>query len=168
MMDLNDLTQRIHKWSVEKGWWPRPTGTLKAKLNDLRMLIVAEDRNLQRTVMINKEFQEVVLEIERLDAELKRLKFFEKCALMNTEITEALEEVRNGRGYRETYKSLAKAEVDDPMVTSKPEGVPIELADLLIRLLDLCGEYNIDLEEAVNAKLIYNDSRPFRHGNKTA
>lgn len=50
----------------------------------------------------------------------------------------------------------------------KPEGIAVELADLLIRVADTCGKYGIPLEEALRVKLAYNKTRSFRHGNKKA
>lgn len=50
----------------------------------------------------------------------------------------------------------------------KPEGLAVELADLVIRVVDTCGAYNIPLEEAIELKMKYNETRPYRHGNKKA
>ena len=47
----------------------------------------------------------------------------------------------------------------------KPEGVPIEFADILIWIMDACEILNIDLETAILTKLAYNQSREYRHGN---
>lgn len=41
-----------------------------------------------------------------------------------------------------------------------------ELADTLIRILDLSAGLEIDIDEAVRAKLEKNKGRGFRHGNK--
>jgi|SRR5210317_765435 NTP pyrophosphatase (non-canonical NTP hydrolase) len=79
-------------------------------------------------------------------------------ALMHSELSEALEEYRNGRTPTEVYYN--------PDKPRKPEGIPIELADCVIRIFDFCGKYGIDLEEALNEKIIYNKSRPHRHGGK--
>lgn len=81
-----------------------------------------------------------------------------KLALMHSEISEALEEFRSGRGYDEIYYDEEKP--------GKPEGIPIELADLFIRLMDLCGKYDIDIESAVKMKMEFNKTRPHRHGGK--
>ncbi|MDR0905796.1 MAG: hypothetical protein LBN00_06445 [Oscillospiraceae bacterium] len=59
---------------------------------------------------------------------------------------------RNGRG-----EHCAKA---------KPEGVAVELADCLIRILDTCAAEGIDIDEVVRLKMEYNKSRPYRHGGK--
>lgn len=79
-------------------------------------------------------------------------------ALMHSELSEALEEYRNGHDTTEVYYNADKPR--------KPEGIPIELADCVIRIFDFCGKYGIDLEEALNEKIIYNKSRPHRHGGK--
>ena len=39
-----------------------------------------------------------------------------------------------------------------------------ELADTFIRLLDLCGGHNIDIEEEIARKSEKNKNRPYKHG----
>ena len=82
----------------------------------------------------------------------------EKLMLIVTELAEAMEEWRNGRDLTEAYHR------DD----GKPEGFPSELADVVIRIADLCGRTGIDLDAAVREKMTYNESRSFRHGGKRA
>lgn len=48
----------------------------------------------------------------------------------------------------------------------KPEGVAVELADAVIRIADLCGHLGIDLEAAIDLKMAYNETRPFKHGKR--
>lgn len=84
--------------------------------------------------------------------------FGELIALCHSELSEALEEYRNGRGYTEIYYNENKPE--------KSEGIPIELADTLIRIFDMCGLYEIDIEEAIRIKMEYNTTRPYRHNGK--
>lgn len=48
----------------------------------------------------------------------------------------------------------------------KPEGVASEAADVLVRLLDFCERYDINLTEALCTKLKFNMTRPYKHGNK--
>src|SRR5690242_942430 len=59
-----------------------------------------------------------------------------KMMLIVSEVTEAHDEIRNGKGVNETYLNEK----------GKPEGVPSELADIVIRVADLCGVLGIDLE----------------------
>ena len=43
-----------------------------------------------------------------------------------------------------------------------------EFADVLIRIFDLCGHNNLDLEQAVTRKMEFNKTRSYRHGGKLA
>jgi len=81
--------------------------------------------------------------------------FAAKLCLIHSEISEALDDYRNNKGMTEIYYEK-----------SKPCGVPVELADTLIRIFDLCGKYEIDIEAAVKLKHEYNKSRERRHGGK--
>jgi hypothetical protein len=86
-----------------------------------------------------------------------------KLLLINTEISEAFEELRTST-YLETHK-LNMAYFNK---TPKPEGFSVELADTAIRLLHLCALLNIDLDKAVEIKMQYNMLREVRHGGKLA
>jgi NTP pyrophosphatase (non-canonical NTP hydrolase) len=79
-----------------------------------------------------------------------------------TELSEAYEEYRNGREMNETYYKV------DKQGNEKMEGVPSELADTVIRIMDLCGYFKIDLEKAILEKHEYNKGRPYKHGGKRA
>lgn len=82
--------------------------------------------------------------------------FPEILALVHSEVSEALEEYRNGREPTEVYIGS----------NGKPEGIPIELADVIIRIFDYCGYAGIDIDAAITQKHEYNKSRPYRHGGK--
>ena len=79
----------------------------------------------------------------------------EKCECREEEI-EALEEYRNGHGATEIGLGY----------NVKTEGIPTELADVNIRVLDYCGYAGIDIDAAISQKHEYNKSRPYRHGGK--
>lgn len=99
----------------------------------------------------------------------KNKTFAEDCALFHSEISEAFEEFRNGHAPDEIYypEGIEKhVEIDGKIVQHKPEGVPIELADVIIRIADVCKTHGIDLEQALNIKAAYNKTRPHLHGGK--
>ena len=86
--------------------------------------------------------------------------FAEKMLLVISEITEALEEFRSHHGIKEIYYNEHSH--------TKPEGIPIEIADAVIRIFDFCEANGIDLEAALRTKMSYNKTRPFRHGGRKA
>lgn len=84
----------------------------------------------------------------------------ELIALAHSELSEALEEVRDGHGLNEVYYKIDKNGLN------KPEGVPVELADVIIRIFDMCGLWGIDIEKVVREKMDYNKTRPYQHGGR--
>lgn len=111
----------------------------------------------------------------------------ERLCLIHSEISEALEEIRDGVDPKEIYyrydvevnhekiKGLSPDQVfaitgsfpDLLGLTPKPEGIGIELADALIRILDLAECLEIDLEECVSIKQAFNEGRTWLHGGRT-
>lgn len=90
---------------------------------------------------------------------LKPAYLISKLALIDTEIAEAIEEVRVG------FDATA-IHYEGPNL--KPVGIASELADAVIRIADLCGHYKIPLGQAISEKLAFNRTRGHRHGGKKA
>lgn len=80
----------------------------------------------------------------------------ELLCLIHSEISEALEEYRKGNNPNTIYFGIR----------GKPEGIPIELADTIIRIADFAEIQGIDLAQAIRCKLDYNKIRKYRHGGK--
>lgn len=82
-----------------------------------------------------------------------------KIALMHSELSEALEFLRDGEPVNEVQYTMTD-------VGDKPDGHPSEIADAVIRLLDYCYTEEIDLADVVAQKLAYNAKRGFKHGGR--
>jgi NTP pyrophosphatase (non-canonical NTP hydrolase) len=79
----------------------------------------------------------------------------EVCMLIMTEVAEAVECERSH--FPPYFYDEA---------TGKPEGELSEMADVVIRVADWCGENKWNLEKAIVEKLKYNRTRGYRHGGK--
>lgn len=109
-----------------------------------------------------------------------------KVGLIMSEGAEALEDLRNGRPVNQNYYTHEGVEVQKlPIgykgadmwtqldraaswelgtITPKPEGVPSEIADIVIRCLDFADEAGFSLIDAILEKLEYNETRSRLHG----
>lgn len=82
----------------------------------------------------------------------------EIIANIHSELSEAWEHYRNGL-------SLTEVHYTDQ---GKPDGFAIELADTIIRILDLSARLGLDMDALIAEKQAYNEKRPYRHGGKLA
>ena len=76
----------------------------------------------------------------------------EKIALMQSELSEALEAIRH----------------NNPPDSHVPDftSLEVELADVLIRILDFSSSFKLRIFHAMFAKLRFNEKRQFRHGKE--
>lgn len=92
--------------------------------------------------------------------------FSDEIALLHSEVSEMFEAYRSHGLEDFTHDGHMHLADGDDCKVCKPKGVGSEAADILIRLLDTCSRYNINLGEELIRKLDYNMTREYRHGNK--
>ncbi len=86
--------------------------------------------------------------------------FGEDIALLHSELSEALDAFRQW-GLADVTLWPRRGEQ-----LPKPEGVGSELADVLIRLVDLAESRGINLAAEYHRKMAFNRTRAWRHGGK--
>lgn len=77
-----------------------------------------------------------------------------KMLLSVGELIEAQEELRSGHEPEEVYYAES----------GKPEGFGIELADAIIRILDIAEYAGLDMGALMAEKHLFNVTRPHKHG----
>lgn len=109
-----------------------------------------------------------------------KMEFNTALMLIVGEIAEAMEEHRAGRPmvwhqcawYGEPCNEdsvcdhLVGDGCDVGYRLEKPEGIAVEMADALIRILDWFGSEGLDVEAIVKEKHEYNKTRPYKHGKR--
>jgi hypothetical protein len=142
---LSSLGQIFHDLAIRKGFW-----------GDKPPTITSADTGLTR--------------LDPVVAPLQR-NFGEIIANLHSEIDEAWKEWRDGHDFGEIYFNESISWSTPELAVGnggKPEGVPIEFADLIIRALETCAALGIDVERAIRLKHAYNMNRAYRHGGKRA
>lgn len=105
--------------------------------------------------------------------------FGEVVALCHSELSEALEEHRadSPMVWRKCMTGGVPCAEDGcgdwrdgvcklSCLSPKPEGIAVEMADCLIRILDWAAHEGVDMDAVVRDKMEYNKTRPYRHGGK--
>ena len=168
---MNDTTIRamqrqVHELARNKGWWDTwPTDRLCTGCG-----FYVDDSTLvhRRTVALDRGHGPIPMGCNchlrdedrptrpTRDEQDRAGRVIVFLALIGTEVSEAIEAVRLGE-YAERVGE-----------GGKPEGLPAELADVVIRCLDVAGGLGIDLAAAIERKHAHNAKRPARHGGKLA
>jgi hypothetical protein len=93
-----------------------------------------------------------------------------KLLLIVSEVIEAHDEIRSGHAADETYYPSKPDLGENTSVIGwtpgvyKPEGVPSEIADAVIRCFDFAYTEGFSLADIILEKLQFNSQRPYKHG----
>lgn len=134
------VAQDVHYTAVSKGWW-----TPDARAAELQLLIDEAELRGDLQPGGKEHLTQYLRKIsDRNDAEM--------LALLHSEISEGLEGLRNR----------------NPPDDKVPEfsSIEAELADVIIRIMDLSVMREWRVAEAIIAKMKMNATRPERHGGK--
>lgn len=146
---LNELAQKCHEIARSKGFWDTEQDPARGL-----MLVVSE----------LSEALEELREGHPLNG--SHLEFHSTPNLMHLpEITQA-----DGKTWffygTEHQQEVTDQDFINAGFQAKPVGVPSELADVIIRTLDLCAAWDIDIDTAVEQKMAYNAEREHMHGGR--
>lgn len=143
-MEIKNIQKEIHQDAKKKGFWDSP-------------LLEPDYIPTLGTIYPSEE--------------VKNLFISQKLMLIVSELGEALESLRNNRRARLSYDDLAYFELQEPFDSDyfedkQKDTFEDELADTVIRILDLAEWMGIDLETCIKLKMRYNKSRPAKHDKK--
>jgi len=127
-MTLKQLQKLCHKIAVEKGFWGD----------------ICSCKSPELGIGFNNKYAPFCQRCFKRTIKLRNNA--EMIALMHSELSEALEELR-------------KENCD-------MKNVGEELADCIIRILDFCEGRGIDLQKLLEKKIKKNKKRPYKHGKK--
>ena len=142
-LNLNEFAKEVNQANREKGFY----------------------EDYDKLISLTEEQQPELLQF------VKQLFFAQRIALIQSEASEALEANRKGQKVNpildtELFESMDDDAFKESFETKIKDTQEDEIADTFIRLLDLSGELNIDLDFHITAKLRYNALRPHKHGKK--
>lgn len=153
-LSIPNLQRQIRAWAIRKGW--RNTSHLTRSFGDDMALIASEVSEALEAFRIfgrtHDKWVSYTVEVEHPTIGAVKFKDMTReqlMVLLDCDTEEELDDM-----------------IEDLGLDAKPEGVASELADVAIRLFDVCEQYEIDLESEIDYKMKHNDTRAYKHGGK--
>lgn len=137
MKSINQLRDEIHEIAKSKGFWDKPR-----EIGTLLMLCVSE-----LAEAMEADRNESYCKMERFNRILVSSRIINNDPTYTGEIT-------RDQAWAVNFETCIKDTFED------------ELADTVIRILDLCGAKGIDIEKHIELKMKYNATREMLHGKK--
>jgi hypothetical protein len=134
---FTEMQRTVYETAIEKGWYSNANKELAKKIID-------EPGSENLSIEIYSLLVSIANQPVRNNGEL--------IALGHSELSEALEGLRHGNPPDDKIPEFSNAEA--------------ELADLVIRAMDMAQANGWNLAAAVVAKAKFNKSRPHKHGGK--
>lgn len=163
----------------DKPFWEHRTAKqarIKQALSGISLARLEEICSSERSGALSHPLSELAAEIHQNAKEHgwwdEPREFGTIIALCHSELSEALEEHRNGNPmvYYCTCEEVASCADDceecEFARDDKPEGVAVEMIDCMIRILDWCGKEGLNVDAILEDKHLYNKTRPYKHGGK--
>lgn len=149
MTTLNDLATEIHGISKSKGFWPEDA---TRNPGEVLMLIVSEAAEAMEAIRDGHDLGKPAISWMGPP---------EIPFPYEIEMSSAGTWAKRGDDY---MFEMTDEAYERHGFMGKPVGVPSEMADILIRVLDACAAWGIDVDAAVRSKIIYNATRDRLHG----
>ena len=143
-LKLNDACKVQHQLVLKKGFEPQP---IAVKL----MLIVSE---LGEACEADRTSKHANIKAFEAQAPTRLIDMSGGCLIVDSTTKEHINEEMAISMCKSAFENTIKDTFED------------EIADVFLRLMDLCGEYGIDIEKHIQLKAAYNETRPLKHGKE--
>ena len=179
---LSDLAHAVHVIAVGKGWWGNTTVDSGSKMHrsdvdEYRKAWQGLKRDFGSVLaLVHSEVSEV---LEEYRANHGYNETYYKLVLKPEGERESVgeHEIRVGDEGQFQYQmypyieggswtDLSFSDSDLLGYYCEPCGIPTESADIIIRVLDYCAAYGIDIDRALQEKVEFNKTRAYKHGGK--
>jgi len=141
-LKLNDVCKEMHQIALAKGFEPQ---AIPVNL----MLIVSE---LSEALEADRKNRHAKVKAFETQVPTKLIDMNGGCLIVDQATKEYISESMARDMCKSAFERTIKDTFED------------EIADAFMRLMDLCGEYNIDIEKHIKLKAAYNQLRPPKHG----